>query len=149
MCNIFFWHFVSCIVFLFLFLFFVQAYYVYEVYTFYFLFFYICFYIFYIFFIFFIFLYFYELLFRFQDGSNPLSGWKPSVPEGQQLELGTDEYDELEEKGLQQARGREGEREGFEGLIDSEVGVNVTALVDRLDSSISYLVRSLVFIFWW
>ncbi|CAN0185439.1 unnamed protein product, partial [Hapterophycus canaliculatus] len=39
-----------------------------------------------------------------QEGTNPLSGWKPSVPEGQRLELGNQEYDDLEEQGLSQVK---------------------------------------------
>lgn len=35
-----------------------------------------------------------------QKGSNPLSGWKPSVPEGERLEVGTARYNELEALGL-------------------------------------------------
>lgn len=41
-----------------------------------------------------------------QEGSNPLSGWKPSVPEGQRLELGSEHYDGLEREGLDQVRRR-------------------------------------------
>ena len=37
-----------------------------------------------------------------QEGSNPLFGWKPSVPEGQRLELGTEQYDALEQRGMEQ-----------------------------------------------
>lgn len=37
-----------------------------------------------------------------QEGTNPLSGWKPSVPEGQRLELGTEQYDALEQRGMEQ-----------------------------------------------
>ncbi|CAN0024498.1 unnamed protein product [Pylaiella littoralis] len=45
-----------------------------------------------------------ELLVASQKGSNPLSGWKPSVPEGQRLELGTEQYDALEKQGLDQVK---------------------------------------------
>lgn len=43
-----------------------------------------------------------------QEGSNPLSGWKPSVPEGQRLELGSEHYDALEREGLDEVRRRSG-----------------------------------------
>eukprot|EP00752_Nemacystus_decipiens_P014974 g13332.t1 len=45
-----------------------------------------------------------ELLAASQEGTNPLSGWRPSVPEGQRLELGGERYDDLEELGLDQVK---------------------------------------------
>ncbi|CAN0466512.1 unnamed protein product, partial [Ectocarpus sp. 8 AP-2014] len=45
-----------------------------------------------------------DLLTASQEGSNPLSGWKPSVPEGQRLELGSEHYDALEKEGLHQVK---------------------------------------------
>ncbi|CAM9236981.1 unnamed protein product [Ectocarpus sp. 6 AP-2014] len=45
-----------------------------------------------------------DLLTASQEGSNPLSGWKPSVPEGQRLELGSEHYDALEKEGLDQVK---------------------------------------------
>ena len=43
-----------------------------------------------------------------QDGTNPLSGWRASVPEGQRLELGTEQFEGLETLGLCQVRGENG-----------------------------------------
>eukprot|EP00903_Cladosiphon_okamuranus_P009881 g9386.t1 len=45
-----------------------------------------------------------ELLAASQEGTNPLSGWRPSVPEGQRLELGSAQYDTLEKQGLDQIK---------------------------------------------
>lgn len=41
-----------------------------------------------------------KLLSESQEGINPLAGWKPSVPEGQRLKLGSEAYDSLEAQGL-------------------------------------------------
>lgn len=72
-----------------------------------------------------------------QEGSNPLSGWKPGVPEGQRLELGTEHYDSLEARGLNEVRvwwdpcpkyGVAVERDGVEGMpmeCDTALGFGV------------------------
>jgi len=41
-----------------------------------------------------------DLLAKSQKGENPLDGWKPSVPQGETLELGTEKFDNFEQLGL-------------------------------------------------
>ena len=59
-----------------------------------------------------------------RKGVNPLQGWRPSVPQGQLFELGTAEYQETEERGLQElgsvgfvlVAGGLGERLGYSNI---------------------------------
>jgi UDP-sugar pyrophosphorylase len=65
-----------------------------------------------------------ELLEGSRKGINPLEGWKPSVPSGIFFELGTPEYDKMEEIGRYElgsvgfvlVAGGLGERLGFSGI---------------------------------
>ncbi len=58
-----------------------------------------------------------------KEGANPLDGWKPSIPDGQAFEIGTDKYAKVEKKGLRElgkvgfvlVAGGLGERLGYSG----------------------------------
>lgn len=41
-----------------------------------------------------------KLLDQSRRGVNPLDGWKPSVPQGENIDIGTEEYDKFEKVGL-------------------------------------------------
>ncbi len=64
------------------------------------------------------------LLERSRKGVNPLDGWKPSVPQGENFEIGTEEYDFMEKVGMTQmgkcgfvlVAGGLGERLGYSGI---------------------------------
>ena len=64
-----------------------------------------------------------KLLQDSKDGVNPLSGWAPSVPQGESFEIGTDKYRETEERGMKLlgdvgfvlVAGGLGERLGYNG----------------------------------
>lgn len=65
-----------------------------------------------------------ELLENSRKGVNPLEGWKPSVPQGENVSIGTKEFDALEQKGLSEigkcgfvlVAGGLGERLGYGGI---------------------------------
>lgn len=65
-----------------------------------------------------------ELLEKSRKGVNPLEGWKPEVPQGENFNIGTAEYDEFEKAGLQEmgkcgfvlVAGGLGERLGYGGI---------------------------------
>jgi len=65
-----------------------------------------------------------ELLDKSRRGVNPLEGWKPSVPTGDMFELGTEEFEKVEELGLKEVgscgfvlvAGGLGERLGYGGI---------------------------------
>jgi len=64
------------------------------------------------------------LLEQSRKGVNPLEGWKPSIPDGETFELGTEEYSKFEEKGMSEmgkcafvlVAGGLGERLGYNGV---------------------------------
>lgn len=43
-----------------------------------------------------------DLLEKSRSGVNPLDGWSPNVPQGQSFELGTSDFDEVEQIGLKE-----------------------------------------------
>ena len=65
-----------------------------------------------------------ELLENSRKGVNPLEGWKPSVPQGENVSIGTSEFDALEQKGISEigkcgfvlVAGGLGERLGYGGI---------------------------------
>mmetsp|Transcript_13314 Transcript_13314/g.24988 ORF Transcript_13314/g.24988 Transcript_13314/m.24988 type:complete len:760 (-) Transcript_13314:3209-5488(-) len=65
-----------------------------------------------------------DLLEKSQKGVNPLEGWKPEVPQGENFEIGTEEFDDFEKVGLQEmgkcgfvlVAGGLGERLGYGGI---------------------------------
>ena len=65
-----------------------------------------------------------ELLENSRNGVNPLEGWKPSVPQGENVSIGTSEFDALEQKGISEigkcgfvlVAGGLGERLGYGGI---------------------------------
>jgi UDP-sugar pyrophosphorylase len=72
-----------------------------------------------------------------KNGVNPLDGWKPSVPEGEKFELGTEKYDATEKEGMKYlgkvgfvlVAGGLGERLGYNGAK-----VSVPFFFDRDDT---------------
>lgn len=64
-----------------------------------------------------------SLLEASKQGVNPLDGWKPSIPKGEKLELGTEQYDATEQVGMKLlgkvgfvlVAGGLGERLGYNG----------------------------------
>jgi hypothetical protein len=65
-----------------------------------------------------------ELLERSRMGDNPLKGWKPEVPIGESLQIGTEDYDKFEGIGMNEmgkcgfvlVAGGLGERLGYGGI---------------------------------
>jgi UDP-sugar pyrophosphorylase len=84
-----------------------------------------------------------RLLENSAKGVNPLEGWKPSVPKGECLELGTDEYKETEKEGLCElgntgfvlVAGGLGERLGYGGI---KVSISIGVFVKTLSMSCTF-----------
>lgn len=65
-----------------------------------------------------------DLLEKSRQGVNPLEGWKPEVPQGEIVDVGTEDYDKFEKIGLQSlgkcgfalVAGGLGERLGYGGI---------------------------------
>lgn len=64
------------------------------------------------------------LLARSKKGDNPLEGWKPEVPMGESVQIGTEDYDRFEGMGMKEmgkcgfalVAGGLGERLGYGGI---------------------------------
>lgn len=71
-----------------------------------------------------------KLLKDSKDGVNPLDGWEPSVPQGANVDFGTERYKELEDIGLQHlgsvgfvlVAGGLGERLGYSSIKVRKIG---------------------------
>lgn len=75
-----------------------------------------------------------------KEGANPLDGWKPSIPDGQAFELGTDQYTKVEKKGLRElgkvgfvlVAGGLGERLGYSGAKVSRTWLGLLVVAEVL-----------------
>uniref|UniRef100_A0A7S2ERR0 UTP-monosaccharide-1-phosphate uridylyltransferase n=1 Tax=Trieres chinensis TaxID=1514140 RepID=A0A7S2ERR0_TRICV len=89
------------------------------------------------------------LLEKSKKGVNPLEGWKPSVPKGENFELGTKEFDEAEALGLKETgkcgfvlvAGGLGERLGYGGIkigLPTELTSGTTYIQYYIETILSY-----------
>jgi len=89
-----------------------------------------------------------ELLEKSKNGVNPLEGWVPSVPTGENLDLGTKEYEKFEEKGMAEmgkcafvlVAGGLGERLGYNGIklgLPTEIATETSYLQLYVDTIIA------------